>query len=75
MPPPLPKRPTARARKNLWYPGYGYIPVVVNFLYRVIFILFQLHWHTLPYPKTKEKQKIPEIKKYLQHIPLSLLLR
>ena len=38
---------------------------VVNFLPQVIviFLLFQLHWHTLPYPKTKEKQKLPEIKK------------
>ena len=33
--------------------------VVVNFLSSVIFIfpLFQLHLHTLPYPKTKEEQK------------------
>ena len=38
--------------------------VVVNFLSQVIFIflLFQLHQHILPYPKTKEKQKLPEIK-------------
>ena len=38
--------------------------VVVNFLSLVIFIflLFQLHNHTLPYPKTKEEQKLPEIK-------------
>ena len=38
--------------------------VVVNFLSQVIFIflLFQLHKHALPYPKTKEKQKLPEIK-------------
>ena len=41
-----------------------YVPVVVNFLSQVIFIflLFQLHQHILPYPKTKEKQKLPEIK-------------
>ena len=34
------------------------------FLSQVIFIflLFQLHQHILPYPKTKEKQKLPEIK-------------
>ena len=40
------------------------IYVVVNFLSQVIFIflLFQLHQHILPYPKTKEKQKLPEIK-------------
>ena len=40
--------------------------VVVNFLSQVIFIvpLFQLHKHTLPYPKTKQKQKLPEIKNY-----------
>ena len=38
--------------------------VVVNFLSWVIFIfaLFQLYQHTLPYPKTKEKQNLPEIK-------------
>ena len=38
--------------------------VVVDFLSQVIFIflLFQLHLHTLPYPKTKEKQKLPEMK-------------
>ena len=37
--------------------------VVVNFLSQVIFIfpLLQLHYHALPYPKTKEKQKLPEI--------------
>ena len=40
------------------------IIVVVNFLSQVIliFLLFQLHQDTLPYPKTKEKQKLPEIK-------------
>ena len=39
--------------------------IVVNFLSQVIFIfhLFQPHQHRLPYPKTKEKQKLPEIKK------------
>ena len=40
------------------------VNVVVNFLSQVIFIflLFQLHLHTLPYPKTKEKQKLPDMK-------------
>ena len=40
------------------------VSVVVNFLSQVIFIflLFQLHLHTLLYPKTKEKQKLPEMK-------------
>ena len=35
------------------------------FLSRVIYIfpLFQRHYHMLPYPKAKEKQKLPEIKK------------
>ena len=28
-----------------------------------VFHLFQRHEHSLPYPKTKEKQKLPEIKK------------
>ena len=39
-----------------------YVHVVVNFLSQVIFIflLFQLHEHTFPYPKTKEK--LPERK-------------
>ena len=38
--------------------------IVLNFLSRLIFIflLFQLHKHTLPYHKTKEEQKLPEIK-------------
>ena len=27
-----------------------------------LFVLFELHKHTLPYPETKEKQKLPEIK-------------
>ena len=38
--------------------------IVVNFLSQVIFLflLFQLHLHTLPYPKTKEKQKLPKVK-------------
>ena len=42
-----------------------YIYDVVNFLSQetCTFLLFQLHYHTLPYPKTKEKQKLPEIKK------------
>ena len=44
--------------------------VVVNFSTQVIFIfpLFQLRQHTLLYPKTTEKQKLPEIKNQLQHI-------
>ena len=33
-----------------------------------IFLLLQRHKHTLPEPKTKEKQKLPEINNYLQHI-------
>ena len=39
--------------------------VVVNFLSQVIyiFLLFQLYQQTLPYPQTKEKQKLPEIKR------------
>ena len=38
--------------------------VVVNFLSQVIFIfpLLQLHQHTVTYPKTEEKQKLPDIK-------------
>ena len=40
--------------------------IVVNFLSQVffyVFIQFQLHQHTLvPYPKSKEKQKLREIK-------------
>ena len=45
--------------------NYGrFIYVVVNLLSQVsfTFLLLQIHWHTLPYPKTKEKQKLPEIK-------------
>ena len=40
------------------------VSVAVNFLSQVIFIflLFWLHLLTLPYPKTKEKQKLPEMK-------------
>ena len=36
------------------------VSVVVNFLSQVIFIflLFQLHLHTMPYPKAKKKTKI-----------------
>ena len=35
--------------------GTLYVYVVVNFSSQVIFTfpLFQLRWHTLPYPKTK----------------------
>ena len=50
---------------KLWdLSGYSEKSVVVNFLSQVIliFLLFQLHQHILPYPKTKEKQKLPEIK-------------
>ena len=38
--------------------------VVVNLLSLVtfIFLLFQLNLHILPYPKTKGKQNLPEIK-------------
>ena len=45
-------------------PDFRFISVVVNFLSQVIiiFLLFQLHQHTLPYSKTKEKQKLPETK-------------
>ena len=42
------------------------VRVVVYFLSQVIFIflLFQLHIkHTLPYPKRKGKQNLPDIKK------------
>ena len=41
------------------------ICVEVNFLCQVIFIflLFELHQHTLSYPKTKENQTLPEITK------------
>ena len=53
--------------QNMW--GKVYVKmvnghVVVNFLSHVIFIfpLFQFRQHTLSYPKTKEKQKLPEIK-------------
>ena len=47
--------------------------VVVNFLSQVILFLFSfvstsLTLYTLPYPPKKEKQKLPEIKTYLQHI-------
>ena len=42
-----------------------YVVVISFFLSRVIYIfpLFQRHYHMLPYPKAKEKQKLPEIKK------------
>ena len=45
-------------------PIKNFIYVVVNFFIadNFYFPLFQLHWHTLPYPKTKEKQKLPETK-------------
>ena len=38
--------------------------VVVNSLSQVIYIFlsFHLHQHRLPYPQTKEKQKLPAIK-------------
>ena len=44
--------------------------VVVNFLFQLIFI-FPLFWGMVMYAnefKTKEKQKLTEIKNYLQHI-------
>ena len=46
--------------------SYGYTCICGSyFLSQVIFIflLFQLHSHTLPYPKTKGKQKLPEVYK------------
>ena len=44
--------------------------VAVNSLSQVIFIfpLFQFHQHTLPYPKTKEKQNLTEMKNWPQHM-------
>ena len=45
------------------YTTYMCVYVVVNFFLSQlisIFPLFQLHLHTLPYPKMKEKQKLPE---------------
>ena len=41
------------------------IDVVIHFSSQYIFIfpLFQIHWHTLPYPKTVKKLKLPDLKK------------
>ena len=48
-------------------PLQTYVCCSYFFLSQVIYIfpLFQHHYHTLPYPKAKEKQKLPEIKKKL----------
>ena len=42
----------------------GYVNFVVNFLSQVIFYFYFISTSlaTLPYPKTKEKQKLPEVK-------------
>ena len=52
--------------QNIMYFLYHkrYMYIVDNFLSQVmfIFLLFQLHQHTLPYPQTKEEQKLPEVK-------------
>lgn len=43
----------------------GYVSVVVQFYpwFKFYFLLFQIHYHTLPYPKTKENKKFkPGIK-------------
>ena len=41
----------------------SFVFAVISFLSQIIvFPLFQLHWHTFPHPKTKEKQKLPDIK-------------
>ena len=48
------------------------ILVAVIFLSQVtfVFLLFQLHYHTLPYQKTKEKQIITRDKKLTTtHVP------
>ena len=48
----------------------GFVYVVVNFLFQLIFI-FPLFWGMVMYAnefKTKEKQKLTEIKNWLQHI-------
>ena len=47
----------------------SFVFAVISFLSQIIvFPLFQLHWHTFPHPKTKEKQKLPDIKNQLQHL-------
>ena len=50
---------------------------VGNFLFQLIFLFssLQIHYHTLLYPKTKEKQKLTEIKNELQHIYVKLRLK
>ena len=56
-----------------WHTVHEHVYVVVNFLSQVILFLFSfvstsLTLYTLPYPQKKEKQKLSEIKTYLQHI-------
>ena len=56
-----------------WHTVHAHVYVVVNFLSQVILFLFpfvstSLTLYTLPYSKKKEKQKLPEIKTYVQHI-------
>ena len=41
--------------------------VTVNFLFQLFFVLNSLEYIFLPYPTTKEKQKLTEIKNKLQH--------
>ena len=51
--------------------------VAGNFLFQLIFLFssLQIHYHTLLYPKTKEKQKLTEIKNELQHVYVMLRLK
>ena len=47
-----------------YYKMCNYILVAVHFFQVIfIFLLFQLHWHSLPYQKTKQKQIITWDKK------------
>ena len=51
--------------------------VAGNFLFQLSFLFssLQIHYHTLLYPKTKEKEKLTEIKNELQHIYVMLRLK
>ena len=52
-----------------------YIMLQFIFYYSVNFSSLQIHYQTLLYPKTKEKQKLTEIKNELQHIYVILRLK
>ena len=56
--PPLTIPYVFKLKQNSGKAGFGFMYVVVQFYhsFKFYFLFFQTHYHTLPYPKTKENK-------------------